>query len=64
METPMVTELFRIAAALLILLTIAESLAGKRLAFLPLGGNHVAQTGIVLGAAFVIVEVLMVVLHL
>lgn len=56
-------DVFRIAGALLVFLAVVEGVFRRRLAFLPLGGDHVVQTGIVLGLAFVIFE-LASVLHL
>jgi hypothetical protein len=53
----MALETLRIAGAILILLTVLEALFRKTLRFLPIGGNHVAQLGIVFGLAFVLCEV-------
>lgn len=50
-------EIFRLAGALLVLLAVFEALFRRRIAFLPLGGDHIVQTGIVLGFAFVVFEV-------
>lgn len=59
----MVVDVFRLGAALLVLLTVVESVGGKKLAFLPLGGSHITQTGVVLGVAFVVMEIALMVLH-
>jgi len=45
-----------LAGALLVLFTVLQGLSRWCAKFLPLGGSHVSQLGIVLGIAFVIVE--------
>jgi hypothetical protein len=47
-----------IAGATLLLLEVLKALFGARLAVLPLGGDHFKQTGIVLGLAFVALQIL------
>ena len=48
---------YSLAGAVLVLLTVLQSLSKLCAKYLPLGGSHVAQVGIVLGMAFVVVEV-------
>ena len=50
-------ETVAIAGALLLLLEVMNALFGSKLSFLPLGGDHFKQTGIVLGLAFVVLQI-------
>jgi len=50
-----------VAGAVLLLLEVMKALFGSRLVFLPLGGDHFKQTGIVLGLAFVLLQIVMIV---
>jgi len=51
-------KVFTIAGALLVLLEVCGAVTKKTARFLPLGGSHIVQLGIVFGSAFVIYELM------